>query len=354
MILPIFGYGYPLLKKRSVNIDKNYPDLKILIRDMYETMYNASGVGLAAPQIGKGIRLFIIDTSAFDNEEFESNSGFKTKSVKKTFINPEIINESGNLKLFEEGCLSIPNIRESINRKSEIKIIYQDENFNIHQDSFDGIVARVYLHSTLINFTQNTDVPVINALSDLEHPCQALADMYTIYNQFSKFQDLNFVYVGDGNNIAASLSLIAAKLGLNFTYSSPKKYQIPTAIFNKAKDIASISESQMNWIENPENAVKNADVIYTDKGVRMGMENEEKKRLSDFKDYQINKKLISKANKEVLIMHDMPAKEGEEIEFGIIDSDISLDQNIVKFSFLVSGLPRFGKIAKPCKLTFKA
>ena len=188
----------------------------------------------------------------------------------------------------------------------------------------DGIVARVYLHSTLINFTQNTDVPVINALSDLEHPCQALADMYTIYNQFSKFQDLNFVYVGDGNNIAASLSLIADKLGLNFTYSSPKKYQIPSVIFNKAKDIASISESQMNWIENPENAVKNADVIYTDKWVSMGMENEEKIRLSDFKDYQINKKLISKANKEVLIMHDMPAKEGEEIEFGIIDSDISL------------------------------
>ena len=146
MILPIFGYGYPLLKKRSVNIDKNYPDLKILIRDMYETMYNASGVGLAAPQIGKGIRLFIIDTSVFDNEEFESNSGFKTKSVKKTFINPEIINESGDLKLFEEGCLSIPNIRESINRKSEIKIKYQDENFNIHQDSFDGIVARVIQH----------------------------------------------------------------------------------------------------------------------------------------------------------------------------------------------------------------
>ena len=146
MILPIFGYGYPLLKKRSVNIDKNYPDLKILIRDMYETMYNASGVGLAAPQIGKGIRLFIIDTSVFDNEEFESNSDFKTKSVKKTFINPEIINESGDLKLFEEGCLSIPNIRESINRKSEIKIKYQDENFNIHQDSFDGIVARVIQH----------------------------------------------------------------------------------------------------------------------------------------------------------------------------------------------------------------
>ena len=146
MILPIVGYGDPILKKRATDVDKNYPDLKLLIKDMYETMYHASGVGLAAPQIGKGIRLFIIDTSVFDNEEFESNSGFKTKSVKKTFINPEIINESGDLKLFEEGCLSVPNIRESINRKSEIKIKYQDENFNIHQDSFDGIVARVIQH----------------------------------------------------------------------------------------------------------------------------------------------------------------------------------------------------------------
>ena len=146
MILPILGYGNPLLKKRAINIDTNYPGLEILISDMYETMYNASGVGLAAPQVGKGIRLFIIDTSVFDNDEFESNSGFKTKSVKKTFINPEIINESGDLKSFEEGCLSIPNIRENINRKSEIKMKYQDVNFNIHQDSFDGIVARVIQH----------------------------------------------------------------------------------------------------------------------------------------------------------------------------------------------------------------
>ena len=86
MILPIVGYGDPILKKRATDVDKNYPDLKLLIKDMYETMYHASGVGLAAPQIGKGIRLFIIDTSAFDNEEFESNSGFKTKSVRKHLL----------------------------------------------------------------------------------------------------------------------------------------------------------------------------------------------------------------------------------------------------------------------------
>ena len=146
MILPIFGYGHPVLKKRATSIDESYPELKNLISDMYETMYHASGVGLAAPQIGKSIRLFIIDTSPFDSEDFQSNSGFETASVKKTFINPEIIDELGELKSFEEGCLSIPNVRENINRKSEIKIKYFDENFILHQEVFSGIVARVIQH----------------------------------------------------------------------------------------------------------------------------------------------------------------------------------------------------------------
>ena len=146
MILPIFGYGHPVLKKRATSIDESYPELKNLISDMYETMYHASGVGLAAPQIGKSIRLFIIDTSPFDSEDFQSNSGFETASVKKTFINPEIVDELGELKSFEEGCLSIPNVRENINRKSEIKIKYFDENFILHQEVFSGIVARVIQH----------------------------------------------------------------------------------------------------------------------------------------------------------------------------------------------------------------
>ena len=188
----------------------------------------------------------------------------------------------------------------------------------------DGVVARVFNHSTLINFTQNINVPIINALSDLEHPCQALADMYTIYKQFNKFDDVNFTYIGDGNNIAASLSLIAAHLGMNFTYSSPMKYQIPSNIFQEAKTIANSKETKMDWYENPTKAVNEADVIYTDKWVSMGMESEQKIRIKDFKGYQVTKELISSANKNVLIMHDMPAKEGEEIEEGIIDSEISL------------------------------
>tara|TARA_Y100000813_G_scaffold129263_1_gene93184 strand:- start:182 stop:757 length:576 start_codon:yes stop_codon:yes gene_type:complete len=146
MILPIIGYGDPILKKKAQIIEKNYPDLKALIGNMFETMYSASGVGLAAPQIGKSIRLFIIDTSAFNNKDFEETSGFKTATLKKVFINPEIINESGETKPFEEGCLSIPNIREIINRKSVIKLSYFDENFVHHQDSFNGIIARVIQH----------------------------------------------------------------------------------------------------------------------------------------------------------------------------------------------------------------
>ena len=146
MVLPIIGYGAIVLKTKAKEITVDYPELNKLILDMYETMYDASGVGLAAPQIGKSIRLFVIDTSPFDSDDFEQNSGFEVKSVKKTFINPVIINESGENSSFEEGCLSIPNIREHINRKSDITIKYQDENFTHHQETFSGILARVIQH----------------------------------------------------------------------------------------------------------------------------------------------------------------------------------------------------------------
>ena len=135
-----------VLKTKAKEIPADYPELNKLISDMYETMYDASGVGLAAPQIGKSIRLFVIDTSPFDTDDFEQNSGFEVKSVKKTFINPVMIDESGENASFEEGCLSIPNIREHINRKSDITIKYQDENFTHHQETFSGILARVIQH----------------------------------------------------------------------------------------------------------------------------------------------------------------------------------------------------------------
>ena len=146
MILPIIGYGNPILKITSKDIDNSYPNLKQLIDDMYETMYNANGVGLAAPQIGKSIRLFIIDTAPFLNIDENEIEGIKVESIKQTFINPVIIQESGDSWSFEEGCLSIPHIREDVKRKSDINIEFYDENFTLNKKSFSGIVARVIQH----------------------------------------------------------------------------------------------------------------------------------------------------------------------------------------------------------------
>jgi len=146
MILPIIGYGNPILKITSKDVNNSYPNLKQLINDMYETMYNANGVGLAAPQIGKSIRLFIIDTAPFLNIDENEIEGIKVESIKQTFINPVIIQESGNSWSFEEGCLSIPHIREDVKRKSDINIEFYDENFVLNKKSFSGIVARVIQH----------------------------------------------------------------------------------------------------------------------------------------------------------------------------------------------------------------
>ena len=147
MILPIIAYGHPVLKRKAEVINKDYPKLNELIKNMFETMYNASGVGIAAPQIGLSIRLFIVDTNPFaEDDSLSDNDRNQLKSFKKIFINPVIIDEKGDEWSFEEGCLSIPNIREGVLRQKQITIQYHDENFNKHTDSFDGLLARVIQH----------------------------------------------------------------------------------------------------------------------------------------------------------------------------------------------------------------
>ncbi|MDC0371858.1 peptide deformylase [Flavobacteriaceae bacterium] len=147
MILPIVAYGDPVLKKRAAEITADYTDLQSLITNMYETMYGAYGVGLAAPQIGLSVRIFLVDTAPFAEDESYSEAERKVlKSFKKTFINPYILEESGEEWAFNEGCLSIPNVREDVLRKSEIKIRYQDENFETHTQEFNGLIARVIQH----------------------------------------------------------------------------------------------------------------------------------------------------------------------------------------------------------------
>lgn len=149
MILPIVAYGDPVLKKEAEEIEQDYPGLKQLIEDMFETMYEASGVGLAAPQIGKSIRLFVVDATPFadtDEDEEEDPLAAGCDGFKRVFINPIIEEESGEPWGFAEGCLSIPKIREEVMRKPNIKISYYDENWVFHEDEFDGYQARIIQH----------------------------------------------------------------------------------------------------------------------------------------------------------------------------------------------------------------
>jgi peptide deformylase len=148
MFLPIVAYGQSILRKVGVAIDASYPQLNELIADMWETMYKSNGVGLAAPQINKSIRLFVIDTiqivEGFDEEDKKEYPN--EKGVKKVFINAQIIEESGEEWAYNEGCLSIPKVREDVNRKKIVLIKYQDEHFVEHTESFEGITARVIQH----------------------------------------------------------------------------------------------------------------------------------------------------------------------------------------------------------------
>jgi len=140
MILPIYAYGHPVLKKEAADIDKDYPELETLIANMWETMYNAEGVGLAAPQIGLPIRIFLVDTVQTMEE------GKEEEGLKKVFINAHKIEEAGEPWDYEEGCLSIPHIRGDVERPAQVKMKYMDENFEEHEEVFTGIHARVIQH----------------------------------------------------------------------------------------------------------------------------------------------------------------------------------------------------------------
>lgn len=147
MILPIVAYGSPVLKKKAEKISKDYPNLKDLIENMWETMYASHGVGLAAPQVGLSIRLFVIDASPFvDEEQMTQEEIDELSTFKKVFINPEIVTENGALWDFNEGCLSIPDVREDVSRREKIVLSYVDENFEAQRLELNGLAARVVQH----------------------------------------------------------------------------------------------------------------------------------------------------------------------------------------------------------------
>lgn len=188
----------------------------------------------------------------------------------------------------------------------------------------DGIAARTYSHKTLETLAQYSDVPVINALSDLEHPCQALADLVTIYEKKKKLRSLKLAFIGDGNNVAHSLLLACALIGMNFHIASPAGYGVKREILQRGKELAAHSGGQIWSSQDPSQAAADADVIYTDVWTSMGQEAEAEQRRRAFANYQVNAELLSLAKKDAIFMHPMPAHHGEEISLGFLDSPYSV------------------------------
>ncbi len=183
----------------------------------------------------------------------------------------------------------------------------------------DLIIARVFSHRSLEILAENTTIPVVNALSDLAHPCQALGDLLTMNEAKGDLEGLRVAYVGDGNNIASSLALGCASVGADFVIAAPNDYHVPTIAWDEARRRAARNESRLDWVEDPKEAVDGADIVYTDVWISMGQEAEAEDRRRVFATYQVNEELMRLAKPDASFMHDMPAHRGEEISEDMLD-----------------------------------
>jgi len=185
------------------------------------------------------------------------------------------------------------------------------------------IVARVFSHNDVLELAYHSGVPVINGLSDLSHPCQALSDIFTIQEKFGGLKGVKLAYIGDGNNVLNSLIMAAAKTGIDLSISGPRGYEPQKDIFEKGQLVAKTNGCEITFDKDPHRAVKDCDVIYTDVWTSMGQEEEKEKRLKDFKNYQVNEELVKSTGKDTYIMHCLPAHRGEEIT-DVIDGKNSI------------------------------
>jgi ornithine carbamoyltransferase len=187
-----------------------------------------------------------------------------------------------------------------------------------------ALMARVFAHEHVLELAKWSSVPVVNGLSDYNHPCQGMADALTIQEKFGKQKGLNVAYVGDGNNVAVSLMHVAAKLGWNFTIANPPGYDLNAQAVEVARETAEQTGSQLKFLRDPHEAVKGAHVIYTDTWTSMGQEEETAKREKVFPPYQVNAKLVSEADKDVIVMHCLPAHRNHELTDEVADGPHSV------------------------------
>jgi ornithine carbamoyltransferase len=186
-----------------------------------------------------------------------------------------------------------------------------------------GIMARVFEHAHVLELAEWASVPVINGLSDAQHPCQAMADALTIYERFGHLDGLRVVYVGDGNNVALSLAQAVANFGVHFVAASPSRYSLSEEDLSQVAEIAERTGGSVELYEDPAQAVKNADVIYTDTWVSMGQEAETEARVAALRGYQVNDDLLKRAGKQAIVMHCLPAHRGHEITDSVADGSQS-------------------------------
>ncbi|MFH1777933.1 MAG: ornithine carbamoyltransferase [Candidatus Omnitrophota bacterium] len=188
----------------------------------------------------------------------------------------------------------------------------------------DCIVARTFLHEDVLELAKYATIPVVNGLSNLYHPCQALADVYTIYEKFKRTQGINLSFIGDGNNVLHSLLNVCPKVGINLNIATPKGYEPDQGVYKQAKLTARNNKTQISLSHDAQKAIKDADIVYTDVWTSMGQEEESNKRKRHFKKFQINTELLRFAGNKCLVMHCLPAHRGEEITDEIMDSKNSI------------------------------
>lgn len=188
----------------------------------------------------------------------------------------------------------------------------------------DGLIIRTFGHRNVVELARGATIPVINALSDQSHPCQALADYQTVLEKKGRLEGLKIAYIGDGNNMAHSLMMGASKLGMHFASASPEGYDPAADVIKLSKEVAAETGSRIDVLRDPREAVENADIIYTDVWASMGFEEEQKEREKAFAAYQVNETLVKSAKSDYLFMHCLPAHRGEEVSEGVIDGPHSV------------------------------
>jgi ornithine carbamoyltransferase len=265
---------------------------------------------------------------------------FEKPSLRTRLTFEAGINSLGGASFFVDQTQSRLGARESLS----------DVAHNLER-WIDGIVLRTFAHDTVTTMAQHACIPVINALSDLEHPCQAMADMMTLQEHFGDLRNVHLAYVGDGNNVAHSLMLAAASTGATISVATPEGYEPNPEITGAARALAAISGGSVEVVHDPLDAVAGADAVYTDVWASMGQESESEDRRKIFAPYQVNRNLFSCAAKHAVFMHCLPAHRGDEVTEAVIDSPRSVVfdqaenrlhvQKAILALLLESGLHRF-------------